>query len=93
MLNSRLTIERADNGWVASWYDGAPTFTPHREVFSEPVAFFNRLSELMGILGGAAAARALLAAAELSCHVDPATDPDAAAIAAPGTPPTVPIGD
>ena len=90
MLNGKLSIERADNGWSLSWYDN---LVPHWEVYLDGYDCLCKLAEVVGMVAGPAAARALLGAAEATQHVDPATDNEVAEYSAPGTPPTVAIGD
>jgi hypothetical protein len=104
MLNGKLSIERADNGWILSWYETRKSLTttidPCREVFADAFECLLRLSEVVGIVAGAAAARAVCELAESHAQsedsggpVNPATDPDVQAYAAPGCPDSVMAGD
>jgi len=46
----RLTIERADNGWVLDyWTRDRSTMTQRREVFTGYLLLLQRLGEVMGI--------------------------------------------
>ena len=55
MLNGKLSIERADNGWKLLWYE---QLTPHAEVFVDATACVQRIAEVIGMQVGAGAARA-----------------------------------
>lgn len=90
MLNGKLQLERVANGWILTQPDSPP------EVFVEAFDCICRISEILGVESGAATARMLLDMAEgftSSGHIDSATDPDVAELAAPNTPSTVAIGD
>lgn len=93
MLNGKLGIERADNGWILSWFETRTDFTKtvesSREVYSDAFECLARIAEIAGMVSGEAAARAVCDMAEVhvehNAHVDsagfnPAVDPDVAAL-------------
>lgn len=53
MLSGKLAIERADNGWIMSWWEKrsslVATVEEHREVFDDAGQFLARVSQLVGI--------------------------------------------
>lgn len=91
--DARLTLERADNGITALWYSRTKDgMERHYEVFNTSGALISRIDgllELFELDTQIHASQPLIGAG----HIDPATDPDVAALAAPNTPPTVPTGD
>jgi hypothetical protein len=101
MLNGKLGIERADNGWILSWYETRRDVTTcvegSREVYSDAFDCLSRIAEVAGIVSGEAAARAVCGMVE-SAHIDsagqdPAVDDDVAALMPDHAPPAAYAGD
>lgn len=92
MLNGKLNVSRADNGFILSWYDGKD-MSPRNEVYSIPNAFSGlcRIAEIIGVEAGAAAARQFLETAQAAC--DPSVDPDVAEMMPDHAPPSSFAGD
>ena len=84
MLNGKLGISRADNGWSLQWYTGKD-MSQHCEVFTDAQACMARVADVVGMVGGAAAARAFLSAAE--AHAGPSVDAEVAALMPDNAPP------
>jgi hypothetical protein len=102
MLNGKLGIERADNGWILTWFESRKDFTTtvesSREVFTDATACLQRVAEVVGMVSGQAAARALDAAIQAVAHHDsagfnPAVDPDVAELMPDHAPSTAYAGD
>ena len=94
MLNGKLSIERADNGWRLAWYEHV---TPHGEVFVDATACVQRIAEVIGMQVGAGAARAftdVVEGYEPTYHgPEPAADPVLAEMLPPNAPPNALAGD
>lgn len=101
MLNGKLGIEKADNGWILSWYetrrDVTTTVECSREVYSDAFECLARIAEIAGMQTGPAAARAVCALAEAhasdSAGFNPAVDPDVAEMMPDHAPSTAYVGD
>jgi hypothetical protein len=79
ILNGKVSLERADNGFILSWYEGTAS---HREVFEDGGDLINRLSELL----------TFSIEVERTYH-NPAVDPDIAAMMPDGAPESAYQGD
>lgn len=102
MLNGKLGIERADNGWILTWFENRKDFTTtvesSREVYTNAQECLQRVAEVVGMVSGEAAARALDAAVQAASHADSAgfnaaVDPDVAELMPDHAPPSVYTGD
>lgn len=47
----RLTVERADNGWIIDWHQGRE-MQRHRRVFDNADSFLTEVGHLMGAIEG-----------------------------------------
>ena len=101
MLNGKLGIEKADNGWILSWYetrrDVTTTVEGSREVFTDAQECLTRIAEIVGMQVGPAAARAVCGLAEAhaadSAGFNAAVDPDVAELMPDHAPASAYTGD
>lgn len=89
MLSGKLAIERADNGWILSWYEkrksATVTVDECREVYEDAGEFLARVAQVVGAQVYESAGT-LAHSEQLHGSANPAVDPDVADLMPDGAP-------